>query len=434
MKLRKKAQLLILAGLALLSAALLAIGILASQSDWARWWSPNWTEDEQVMLQSLWLGSLKELPPDPSNQYGDTALAAQLGQKLFFDTRFSANGEVACATCHQPDRYFTDGLPVGQGVGSTSRNTPTVVGAAFSPWFFRDGRADSEWSQALGPMESAVEHGGTRTQYAHLIYQYYRVDYQAIFGPLPDLSDSTRFPASAGPLGDAAQQAAWESMDPADQQAVTQIFVNMGKALAAYERPILPAPSRFDAYVQALLQGQTVARLQALSPDEVAGLAIFIGKGRCTNCHNGPLLTNNAFHNLGVPDLQGADPDLGRQTGVTQLLASPFNCLGSYSDAGLEDCAELRFIKTTGHEIVRAFRTPSLRNVSQTGPYMHAGQFTTLHEVLDFYNRAPQPSEGHSELVPLLLTDQELSQLEAFLLALDGGINASPQQLAAPEN
>jgi cytochrome c peroxidase len=281
-------------------------------------------------------------------------------------------------------------------------------------------------------MESAVEHGGTRTQYAHLIDRYYRADYEAVFGPLPDLSDPARFPDSAGPVEDPALRSAWEAMDPADQQAVTRIYANMGKALAAYERPILPGPSRFDAYVQALIQGDALARLRSLTPNEVAGLSIFVGKGECTKCHNGPLLTNNEFHSLGVPDPQGAAPDLGRQAGIAQLLASEFNCLGEYSDAGPDDCAELRFIKTTGHEIVRAFRTPSLRNVSQTGPYMHAGQFTTIFEVLDFYNRAPQPSEGHSELVPLHLADQELSQLEAFLLALDGGVDAAPEQLAAP--
>ena len=432
MNLTRRAQLLLMAGLALLSTAILVVGILGSQPVWMHWWSPQWTADERTMLQSLWLGSLKQLPPDPSNQYGDNVLAAQLGQKLFFDTRFSANGQVACATCHQPGRYFADGLPVGHGVGSTSRNTPSLVGAAYSAWFFLDGRADSEWSQALGPMESAVEHGGTRTQYAHLVERYYRADYEAVFGPLPDLSDPARFPEFAGPVDDPALRSAWEAMAQPDQQAVTRIYANMGKALAAYERPILPGPSRFDAYVQALTQGNSLARLQALTPEEVAGLAIFIGKGECTKCHNGSLMTNNEFHNLGVPDPEGASPDLGRQVGVTQLLASEFNCLGPYSDAGPDDCAELRFIKTSGHEIVRAFRTPSLRNMSQTGPYMHAGQFTTILEVLDFYNRAPQPAEGHSELVPLHLNDQELSQLEAFLLALDGGIAAPPEQLAAP--
>lgn len=434
MKRSKQARVFLLGSLGLLSAVILTAGILNANPEWKRWLSPGWSPDEQITLESLWLGSLKDLAPDPSNQFADNPRAAQLGQKLFFDPRFSANGQVACSTCHQPERYFSDGLQVGQGLGLTHRNTPSVVGSAYSPWFFLDGRADSEWSQALGPLESALEMGGARSQVAHLIAQHYRSDYEAVFGPLPDLSDRTRFPESAGPLDEPGLRAAWEAMDPADQQAVTRIFVNMGKALAAYERTLLPGPSRFDDYLAASMQGKSLARLQALNPDEVAGLALFIGKGDCTKCHNGPLLTNNEFHILGVPGLPGPAQDLGRQEGVVRLLASEFNCLGPYSDAGPDDCAELRFMKTSGHEIVRAFRTPSLRNVSQTGPYMHAGQFTTLFAVLDFYNRAPQPADGHSELIPLHLTQPELSQLISFLQALDGGIDAPPERLSAPDS
>src|SRR5512143_1165608 len=180
----------------------------ACQSD------PNqWTADEKDLLRGLWIGSLKPLRPDPSNRYADDERAAKLGQQLFFDTRFSSNGKVACATCHQPDQLFQDGLPLSHGVGTTTRRAMTIVGTAYSPWLFWDGRKDSQWAQATGPMESAVEHGGNRTQYAHLIDRFYRADYEAIFGPLPDLSG---VPANAGPIDDPTVKAAWESMSETD--------------------------------------------------------------------------------------------------------------------------------------------------------------------------------------------------------------------------
>ena len=169
-----------------------------------------WSEADIATLRSLWIGSLPPLPPDPSNVVADDPRAAQLGRKFFFDTRLSANGEVSCATCHQPDLLFTDGLARAEGIGTTLRGAPTIVGIAYSPWFYWDGRRDSQWAQALTPLEAGVEHGGTRTHYARLIYQddAYRAEYEAIFGPLPDLSYSTRFPQKSGPVEDDEARAA----------------------------------------------------------------------------------------------------------------------------------------------------------------------------------------------------------------------------------
>src|SRR5690606_15553813 len=107
---------------------------------------------------SLSIKSLPPLPPDPSNRYGDDPRAAALGHQLFFDTRLSANGKVSCATCHDPGRDFQDGLPLAVGVGTNTRRTMPIAGTAYSPWMFWDGRKDSQWSQALGPLESPVEH------------------------------------------------------------------------------------------------------------------------------------------------------------------------------------------------------------------------------------------------------------------------------------
>lgn len=141
--------------------------------------TPTWSDAEQATLRTLWLGSLPPLPADPSNHVADDPRAVTLGAKLFSDTRFSANGAVACSTCHLSDLSFQDGLPLAQGVGTTTRRTMPLVGTAYSPWFFWDGRKDSQWAQALGPLESAVEHGGTRTQYVHLIATFYRDEYEA---------------------------------------------------------------------------------------------------------------------------------------------------------------------------------------------------------------------------------------------------------------
>lgn len=395
---------------------------------------PAWTENEQATLRSLWLGSLPPVPPDPSNAYADDPGAAALGQKFFFDTRFSANGQVACVTCHQPARLFTDGLPLARGIGTTNRNAMTIVGTAYSPWLFWDGRADSQWAQALIPLENPVEHGGTRTQYAHVIDEQYRAAYEIIFGPLPDLTDAARFPAEAGPLAaDPAARTAWREMTPADRATVTRIFVNVGKAIAAYERLLVPGPARFDTYVEAVLANDVERMHATLTAEEAAGLRLFISpQVGCTRCHNGPLFTNESFHNTGVPTNPQNPADRGRATGVQHAQRDEFNCLTPYSDAGPEACAELRFAKTGGVELERAFKVPTLRNVTETAPYMHAGQFATLREVLHHYNRAPVAPSGHSELNRLYLTQAELDQLVAFLHTLESSVPVSSKWLEAP--
>lgn len=406
--------------------------ILAALAAWAFWPRSPWTAEETELLRSLWIGSLPPLPPDPSNRYADDPRAAQFGHQLFFDTRFSTTGEVSCGTCHQPALMFTDGLPLAEGVGTTDRKTMTVIGTAYSPWQFWDGRKDSQWSQALAPLESAVEHGGARTMYVHLIAEHYRADYEAIFGPLPDFSDRNRFPALAGPVEDPTARAAWDAMTPEDRDAVTLVFVNMGKAIAAYERLLLPAPSRFDQYVEAVLNDDWQTMNTALSGDEVAGLRLFMGRAECINCHNGPLFTNNDFHNTGVPTGTGLPLDRGRASGVQALLNDEFNCFSQWSDAGEQDCAELRFLVSEGEQLEGAFKPSTLRNIAETAPYMHAGQFATLEEVLRHYNHPPASPTGHNELEPLGLTRQERAQIIAFLRTLSGGVNADAQWLQAP--
>src|SRR5205823_12544664 len=138
--------------------------------------------------------------------------------------RLISNGKGAVITCHQHERDFQDGIPLGAGVGTTARRTMPIAATSRSPFLFWDGRKDSQWAQALGPLESAVEHGGTRAQYAHVIEEWFRPEYEAIFGPLPDLG---RVPEQAGPVQDAIARAAWEALSEANRDAVTRIYVNM---------------------------------------------------------------------------------------------------------------------------------------------------------------------------------------------------------------
>ncbi len=366
----------------------------------------DWTDAEIDLIESLWIGNLEPVPADPTNAVADNPDAATLGQRLFFDVRLSADGRVACVTCHQPALRFTDGLPKARGVGTAKRNALSIVGSAYSPWFYWDGRRDSLWSQALTPMEDVNEHGTTRQQVVELVAgdATYAAAYREVFGIEPDASSAA---------------------------AVNRTFANIGKAIAAYERLLVPGPARFDRYVEAVLAGDAGRQEELMSSAEIEGLRLFIDRAECMDCHNGPLFTNNEFHNTGTLSFPGETPDQGRAAGVPQVQADPFNCLGPYSDGAAEDCAELEFVRS-GPEHVGAFRTPSLRNLEGTQPYMHKGQLKTLGEVLEHYNAAPEAMIGHSELNPLALSRRELRNLEAFLHTLDAPIAADAAWLQPP--
>jgi cytochrome c peroxidase len=386
----------------------------------------GWTSAQLDELRSMSLAELEPLPHDSTNRVADDSRAADFGRRLFFDTRFSSNGRVACGTCHQPDRGFQDGIALASGVGTTARRAMPIAGMARSPFLFWDGRKDSLWAQALGPLESPVEHGGTRAQYAHAIADYYRGEYEAVFGLLPDLST---IPSSAAPAGNQAETAAWTGLSQVQRDEVTYVFVNIGKAIAAYERRVELGASRFDTYVASVSTGQSGDGI--LTMEEIAGLRLFIGRANCTQCHSSPLLTSNEFHNTGVPPRPDAPIDHGRLTGATAVLSDEFNCRSRWSDARAR-CSELEFMVTGEHTLDRAYKVPSLRNVAERAPYMDAGQFATLGVVLDHYNRAPAATTGHSELRPLGLKTLELRQLEAFLQTLSGPILVNGQAAAGP--
>jgi len=377
-----------------LAAALVAIGISLSACQELSSSPPDWTESEIAVLKSLWLESLPDLPSDPSNAVADNPAAAAFGRQLFFDTRLSANGGISCATCHQQERRFTDGLQKAQAIGTTARHTPSIVGTAYSPWQFWDGRRDSQWSQALAPLEDVNEHATDRVQVAGLVAEdtAYRSSYELLFGALPDVSR-------------------------ANTVVLNTIFSNIGKSIAAFERTVMPTTSRFDEYVQAVVDNNVERQQQLFSGDEVWGLRLFIGEANCTQCHNGPLFTNHEFHNTGVISFPGDIPDTARIAGVKEVMANEFNCRGIYSDDPELRCAELDFART-GIELLGAFKTPSLRNLENTAPFMHKGQIATLADVLEHYNEAPDAMIGHNEAKPLGLSKRGLQQVEAFLNTL----------------
>lgn len=399
----------------------------------------SWSASERAMLASMRLDRLGPVPADPSNAVADRPEAAALGRALFVDARLSRNGQVSCASCHDPGRQFQDGLPVGHGVGDGLRRTMPIPDAARGPWLFWDGRKDSLWSQALGPLEDGVEHGSNRTRIAQQLKEHHRQQYEKVFGAFPPL---TGLPDDAGPVGAPSERQAWQAMSAAQQDAVNRVFSNLGKAIAAYERTLSYGPSRFDRYVRAVETGEA-GGLGALAPDEVRGLRLFIGKAQCATCHNGPLLSDQHFHNTGVPPLQPGRPDAGRAAAVARVQTDEFNCLGRYSDARSEACGELRFVAADDPGMAAAFKTPSLRNVALRAPYMHAGQLRTLDEVVAHYRRSPPAALGTSELAQggrpqpgrqhiRLDNDDEARQIVAFLRSLSGTIDEQRPGRSAP--
>jgi cytochrome c peroxidase len=277
-------------------------------------------------------------------------------------------------------------------------------------WFFWDGRADSAWAQALGPLENPVEHGTTRLSVAHAVAAdpAQRAAYEALFGPLPDLADSARFPARGRPVSDPTNPdaVAWAEMSADDQEAINRVFANVGKAVAAYERKLVTGESAFDRWV--------AGDEAAMGPEAVRGLQLFVTEhaperglrgADCFHCHGGMLFTDNGFHDNG---LELEEFDLGRMI-------------------------------VTGDEADRGnFKTPSLRNVALRAPYMHDGRFATLEEVVEHYdsgvrrrpnldaNLAKHPAEG------LGLSDLEKRELVAFLRTLTDTRLPSPSTASSP--
>lgn len=258
----------------------------------------------------------------------------EIGQRLFFDRRLSADGRIACASCHQPARAFSDPRRVSIGVYGRMgvRNAPVLVNRGYGKTFSWDGRAASLETQVLQPIEDPREMGSSV-------------------------------------VGAAARV----SMRPSD----------MADALASYVRSLLSGDSLLDRY--------TAGDRSALTVEQRVGLQLFRGKGNCATCHVGPNFTDEAFHNTGVTAAAGRVVDDGR-----------FGVSGREEDRG-------------------AFKTPTLRDVARSAPYMHDGSMATLEEVVDFYDGGGRPNAGlDGEIRRLGLTAGERLALVSFLRSLTG--------------
>jgi len=335
-------------------------------------------------------------PPsrDPSNRASGDPAAIALGQRLFFDARLSVGRGLSCATCHDPARAWTDGRKQAVGFVPLERNTPTVLDVARQRWFSWDGGADSLWSQTIRPIVDPGELGASARQVAELVATDPALSclYAKAYGR----------PATVGTNDE-------------------QVLVNVGKALAAFLEGLTSGRTSFDDFRDALAR----ADREAAGRYPVAaqrGLKIFVGTGNCGVCHFGPAFTNGEFHDVGVPFLvRPGKVDAGRHAGIKRLKADRFNLLGPYSD----DTSRVSAMKTKHvllqHVNFGQFKTPSLRNVALTAPYMHDGRYATLREVVRHYSELDMErihADGEQLLRPLKLSAAEIDDLVAFLESL----------------
>lgn len=414
---------------------------------------PPFTAKE--LAQARTLGPLPEVPASPTNRFADDPEAARFGQRLFFDERLSRDGNRSCATCHLPELAFTDGEALATGHLPLDRHTPTLLGAAYHRWQFWDGRSDSLWAQALVPLESPLEHASSRLHVAHVIAEdpVLRREYEAIFGALPSLEGLPRM-ARPVPEDDHAHklaaeheaeashshgegskfyhphQRAWDGLSADQQSEITRVFVHVGKSLEAYQRQLVPRGAPFDRFLEGVEENDP-DKLAELGPAARRGLQLFLGKAQCHFCHGGPLFSDLEFHDLGF---EGEDSGRGR--GIEALKASEFLGTGPWSDAP-DDRINLKVtLLPTHRHLGPEFKTPTLRNVAITAPYMHDGRYETLEEVVDFYSgladQRLDPPTHETILEPLNLSESERKDLVAFLESLTGA-PIHPTLARAPE-
>lgn len=417
---------------------------------------------EAATREALRMSPLPPTPADPTNAVADVERAAELGRALFHSRALSKAERVSCATCHDPRDSFADGQRLAEGLLPLERHTPALWNVAHQRWFFWDGRADSLWAQALVPLEDPLEHSFSRTEVARAIASDPELarPYEDLFGPLADFSDESRFPPYARPVpendrahelareharraagGDEAaqphhehiggsgfyhpHQRGWDAMTPEDRDLVNGVFVNAGKCIAAFQRRFRSARSDFDVFVEGLREGDA-AKIEALSPAARRGFELFVGEGQCTACHHGPLLSDLEFHDTRVPAVEGAPAeDPGRERGRRSLRASEFGVTSRWSDDPDGPATDkVRFLPDDEHRHAGSpeFKTPSLRNVALTPPYMHNGAFDTLEAVVRFYSERadlrPSNTPGETILKPLGWTDAEVQDVVAFLESL----------------
>ena len=388
----------------------------------------DFSDEARDRLLEMRISNLGEPPVDTTNQWSDDPAAAAFGRRLFFEPALSPSGEVSCATCHDPDLGWSDGKRTSETLAPVNRHAPTLWNLAWSRWQYWDGRCDSLWCQAAGPLENPAEMGSDRAFVAHTLTNTpdLRADYEAIFGTLPDLG---AVPDHARPGDDGA----WATLPEDTQDDVTGVFVNTLKAIAAYERLLVTPASRFDTFAAALADEDRKG-MAALTPEEQLGASLFADEAGCWQCHLGPTLNNREFHNIGLGPRDWLVTDQGRHDGITALRDTPFNSTGRWSDDTDAQVAWFVDHLVQTEEQQGQFKTPGLRNVATSAPYMHGGHYETLAEVVDHYDLPlEQPELGHREesIIPLGLYDDEKAALVAFLATLTSE-TALPEELLAP--
>ncbi|MBM3811481.1 MAG: c-type cytochrome [Acidimicrobiia bacterium] len=333
------------------------------------------TEEKAAPVPSKPIGTVIEikaplgLPPVPvPADNPPTAETIALGRRLYYDKGLSVDGTIACASCHDPEKGFSDASPNSAGVGGKrgDRNSPTVWNSAYNTLQFWDGRSPSLENQAEGPVQNPIEMANTLEAVEKKLSAdaSYVAEFEKAYGP--------------GPI----------------------TYEKVGKAIASFERTVLSGNSAFDKY-------QYGGDKKAMSASAIRGLEIYQNpaKGNCAACHtiekDHALFTDNKFHNIGVGiDSKGELKDLGR------------------------------FKETQVETDKGAFKTPTLRNIAATAPYMHDGSLKTLKDVVDFYVGGGS-SNPHldQEIKALKLSKQDRDDLEAFLNALTG---ETPPNIGAP--
>ena len=382
----------------------------------------DFSATEIQMLRTMW--PLPDVTPDPTNMYAEDPWAVHLGQYLFFDEGLSSSGDVSCATCHDPSQGWSDGLKLGEGVIQVHRHSMPLFNTANNRWFFWDGRCDTQWCQAIQPIEDVAEMDSNRLRMAHYLANDESLSraYRETFGSLPDMSS---WPTDGRPVlnePDHPDTVAWMSMTPEAQHEANIVFTNVGKAMAAFQRKIVSRDSAYDRFAEALLvEGK--ATDDHMSESAIRGLKLFIGEAKCHFCHAGPSFTNREFANIGLGErdwLSGGDQ--GRLTGIIRLLEDPFRGDGLYSDAAESSIEKLAHLSTSGEQQGQ-FKVPSLRSVALTAPFMHGGHFDTLEQVVRHYGEVNEyPEFGHREdlLLDVSLDDQQVEDVVTFLEALTG--------------
>jgi cytochrome c peroxidase len=330
------------------------------------------------------------LPPVSIPEHNpQTSEKIALGKKLFEDKRFSADGTINCAHCHDPAKAFADGLPVAEGIKKQkgTRNSPTVINSAYYTSQFWDGRRTDLEGQAKDPFLNPVEHGLGKEQGFHdFIVKVIRKDkgyvegFKRVFGVKPE------------------------------QISIDHVV----KAIASFERTVISGDSPFDRY---LYGGDKTA----LSDSAVRGLALYKGKARCQECHamseNYAIFTDNKFHNLGVgfTKIRPRLREIVREVRMAkQQGREPDKSI--LTDAKISELG--RFVVTLKTSDIGAFKTPTLRNIAATGPYMHDGSMETLEEVMELYNKGGEKNPFLGSVRVLDLTDQEIKDLIEFMKSL----------------